>query len=94
MTGKVQILFFATIRSITRDKEIRWTTPTSTLGDLLRELSGRYGPAFQRWVLEGEELGKGILIQINGHDARHEGGIKAPLKPDDIIAIFPAIAGG
>jgi MoaD family protein len=90
----VQILFFASIRGITGEKEIRWTTPAPILRDLLRELSGRYGPAFQCWVLEGEELGKSVLIQINGHDARHEGGLSAPLTPDDVIAIFPAIAGG
>ena len=90
----MQILFFATIRNITREKEIRWTMPTPTLGVLLRDLSSRYGLSFQRWVLEGEGLGQGILIQINGHDARHEGGINALLQPGDIIAIFPAIAGG
>lgn len=90
----MQILFFATIRNITGEKEIRWPTPSPTLGDLLRGLSARYGPQFQRWVLEGEDLGGAILVQINGHDARHEGGLGAPLKPDDIIAIFPAIAGG
>ena len=94
MTRNVQILFFATIRNITREKEIRWTAPAPTLGDLLRDLSARYGPLFQRWVLEGEGLGTSILIQINGHDARHEGGVAAPLRADDIVAIFPAIAGG
>jgi len=90
----VQILFFATIREITKEKEMRWTAPAPTLGDLLRDLSARYGPAFQRWVLEGGELGKVSLILINGQDARHRGGINAPLTPDDTVAIFPAIAGG
>ena len=92
--GNVQILFFATIRSITGEKEIRWTAPAPTLGDLLRDLSSRYGPSFRRWALDGEGLGKTIVIEINGHDARHAGGIDAPLKPEDAIAIFPAIAGG
>jgi len=90
----MQILFFASIRGLTGEKEIRWESATPVLCDLLRELSARYGPAFRRWVLEGDELGKAVLIQINGHDARHEGGVSAPLKPDDVIAIFPAIAGG
>jgi MoaD family protein len=90
----MQILFFGSLRGITGEKEIRWTTPTPILGDLLCELSAHYGAAFERWVLKEKELGDSVLIQINGHDARHEGGISAPLKPDDVIAIFPAIAGG
>ena len=90
----VQIRFFATIREITGVGEIRWDEPTATLGELLRALSARYGPAFRRWVLEKDDLGKTVLVVINGHDSRHQGGIDASLHPDDTIAIFPAIAGG
>ena len=90
----VQIRFFATIREITGVGEIRWDEPTATLGELLRALSARYGPTFHRWVLEKDDLGKTVLVVINGHDSRHQGGINAPLHPDDAIAIFPAIAGG
>ena len=90
----MQIRFFATIREITGVSEIRWDEPTATLGELLRVLSARYGPAFRRWVLENDDLGKTVLVVINGHDSRHQGGIGTPLHPDDTIAIFPAIAGG
>ena len=55
--------------------------PTATLGELLRALSARYGPAFRRWVLDQDELGQVVLIVINGHDARHQGGINARLSP-------------
>ena len=90
----MQVRFFATIREITGTSEIRWDAPAGSLGELLQALSARYGPAFRRWVLEGDDLGAAILIVINGHDARHQGGIQARLRPDDTIAIFPAIAGG
>jgi len=90
----MQIRFFATIRECTGVSEIRWDEPTATLGELLHALSARYGPAFRRWVLEQNDLGKTVLVVINGHDSRHEGGINASLRPDDTIAIFPAIAGG
>ena len=90
----MQIRFFATIREYTGASEIRWDEPTATLGELLHALSVRYGPAFRRWVLEGDDLGKTVLVVINGHDSRHQGGINAPLNRDDTIAIFPAIAGG
>ena len=90
----MQIRFFATIRECTGETEIRWDEPTATLGELLRALSARYGPAFRRWVLENDDLGKMVLVVINGHDSRHQGGINARLRPDDSVAIFPAIAGG
>jgi MoaD family protein len=90
----MQVRFFATIRECTGVAETRWDEPTDTLGELLRALSTRYGPAFRRWVLDQDELGKTVLIVINGHDSRHQGGINARLRPDDTIAIFPAIAGG
>ena len=90
----MQIRFFATIRECTGVSEIRWDEPAATLGELLHTLSERYGPTFRRWVLERDDLGKTVIVVINGHDSRHEGGINASLHPDDMIAIFPAIAGG
>ncbi len=92
--GVMQIRFFATIRECTGASEIRWDEPAATLGDLLHALSARYGPAFRRWVLEQDDLGKAVVVVLNGHDARHHGGINAVLHPDDTIAIFPTIAGG
>ena len=90
----MHVLFFAAIRELTGAAEIRWDEPTATLGDLLRELSARYGPAFRRWVLDNDDLGKTVIVVVNGHDSRHEGGINTSLHSDDTIAIFPAIAGG
>jgi molybdopterin synthase sulfur carrier subunit len=90
----MQIRFFATIRECAGVSEIWWDEPTATLGELLHELSARYGPTFRRWVLEKDDLGKAVIVVINGHDSRHQGGMNAPLHPDDTIAIFPMIAGG
>ncbi len=90
----MHIRFFATIRECTGASEICWTESTPTVGALLTGLSDRYGPKFRRWVLDGNDLSKTVLVVVNGHDARHHGGIAAALQPDDTVAIFPAIAGG
>jgi molybdopterin synthase sulfur carrier subunit len=90
----MQIRFFATIRECTGVSELHWDAPAATLGELLRALSTRYGPDFRRWVLEEGNLGSDVVVVINGHDSRHHGGVRAPLQPDDTIAIFPMIAGG
>jgi molybdopterin converting factor small subunit len=76
----MHILFFASIRDCTKEKEIRWDGPAGTVGELLAALSARYGSAFRKWVLDGEEL-SGLCM-------------KTRLGAGDTIAIFPAIAGG
>jgi len=88
------IRLFASIRSITGVKEVEWGEPTPTLGDLLRLLSDRYGPAFRRWVLDGENLGGSVMVVINGDDARHRAGLETRLSATDVVSIFPIMAGG
>jgi MoaD family protein len=90
----VVIRFFASIRSLTKEKEIVWEQPASTLGDLLRLLSDRYGPAFRRWVLEGGELGGSVMVVVNGTDARHKAGLATRLAATDVVSILPIMAGG
>ena len=88
------IRFFASIRSITGVKELEWSEPTPSVGDLLRLLSDRYGPEFRRWVLEGESVGSSVLVVINGNDARHQGGLETRLAATDVVSILPIMAGG
>jgi len=88
------IRFFASIRSITGVKELEWSEPTASVGELLRLLSDRYGPEFRRWVLEGEECGGSVMVVVNGTDARHQAGLATPLAPTDVISLLPIMAGG
>lgn len=88
------VRFFASIRTLTKEKEIVWDQSAPTLGDLLRLLSDRYGPEFRRWVLEGEELGGSVMIVVNGTDARHQAGLATTLAATDVVAILPIMAGG
>jgi sulfur-carrier protein len=90
----MQIRYFATIRAITKENTLNWDRPETTLGELLHSLCNRYGDRFRQWVLEGDGLGQAIIILVNGRDARHLEGINTPLQPDDIVSIFPLVAGG
>jgi MoaD family protein len=90
----VIVRFFASIRDITREKEIEWGAPAPTLGALLHQLSDRYGPGFRGWVLDGERLGDAAIVLVNGQDARHQDGVNTKLAPQDVIAILPMMAGG
>lgn len=89
------IRYFAFIRDITRVSEQAWNEPCSRLGDLLAALSRRYGPGFRKWVLEEDgQLSDLSIILVNGRDSRDQSGLETSLHPDDVIAIFPPVAGG
>ncbi len=89
------IRYFAFLRDITRVREQTWNNPPDRLGDLLVALSRRYGPTFQRFVLEPDgRLSEMSIVLVNGKDSRDLAGLDSPLGPDDIIAIFPPVAGG
>jgi len=89
------IRYFAFLRDITRTGEQILNDPPDRLETLLHTLSQRYGPGFRRWVLEADgRLSEMSIVLVNGRDARDLNGLDTPLRPDDIIAIFPPVAGG
>jgi molybdopterin synthase sulfur carrier subunit len=89
------IRYFAYLRDFSRVSEQRWTEPAGRLGDLLETLCCRYGPGFRRWLLEEDgRLGQMSIVLINGRDARELAGLDTPLQSDDVIALFPPVAGG
>ena len=95
----MKLLFFATVRDLTQEREREYPLPAANLGELVNELCARYGQRFERAVLKRGENGEvklhpHIIFMINGRDARHLGELAAPLKPDDVVAVFPMVAGG
>ncbi len=89
------IRYFATLRDIARRKEETWDQPTSNLYDLLSSLCDKYGPQFRSWIVdENDEFGGLSIVLVNGVDCRSLQGNETILKSDDIIAIFPPMAGG
>ncbi len=89
------IRYFAFLRDITQVSEQTWHNPPERLGDLLLLLSKRYGPGFRAWVFEDDgQLSHHSIVLVNGRDARDLSGLNTPLTSEDIIAIFPPVAGG
>jgi molybdopterin synthase sulfur carrier subunit len=91
----MKINYFATLREITRKNEEQLNNPPATLGELIDSLCKRYGKAFAKWV-SCEEGGYGSLsiFLVNGIDYRSLDGLQTKISEDDIISIFPPIAGG
>ncbi len=89
------IRYFAILRDVTHQNEQTWAIPVATVGELLRVLCTTYGPGFQRWVVDKNgTLGGLSIVLVNGIDYRELGGLSASLTAEDIIAIFPPVAGG
>ncbi len=89
------IHYFAYLRDCTHRSTEEYHLPVETLGDLLRDLSRRYGLQFRKWVLTPDgELCEIAILLVNGRDVRDGLRLETPLSPDDEICIFPPVAGG
>jgi molybdopterin synthase sulfur carrier subunit len=90
----VIIRYFADIRALTGRGEETWTKAAPDMRSLLEGLAAEHGSAFAKRVFDGDQLNSTIIIFINGRDVAHLKGIDSSLGVDDVVAIFPMVAGG
>lgn len=89
----MKVLFFAYIRDYTHTKETE-VEYCATVEQLLKRLCDMYGKNFTRKIFKGEELSDEIIILVSGRHILDMDGINTPLKEDDVVSIFPVVAGG
>ena len=91
----MRVKFFAYIRDYTGCKEAE-VPYRATVRDLARMLSDLYGKRLREelYDTDRESLSPKIIIMVNGRHVAHLGGIDAVLKADDVVQIFPLVAGG
>jgi MoaD family protein len=82
------IKLYANLRKLAGTKELSITG--TTLGSVVSELV-RKNPPVGEIILQNGELGPHIVVTLNGHNITD---FKTPVTQQDIIAIFPPIAGG
>jgi adenylyltransferase/sulfurtransferase len=90
----VRVKYFATFRDLAGEQERQVDSTPTDMGELLRLLSDRYGPAFRNAVFEGDALHRELILLVNGRNVRLSGGLDTPLHPADEISVFPMVAGG
>ncbi len=92
----VSIKFFASLAEKCGEKEtIISLKEESTISDLLKKLSQKYGKSFQETVFQPNgNIKKAYKILLNETGILEQSMTNIKLKNKDIIAILPPIGGG
>jgi len=90
----VVVRYFADIRTLAGTDEEERTSAPPTLNALLAVLAAEKNPAFEKRVFPEGKLNDTMIILVNGRNILHLNGVQTPLKPDDVVAVFPMVAGG
>jgi sulfur-carrier protein len=88
------IKYFADVRELTGREDEPWASTAPTVRALLGELAAHHGAAFERRVLPQGGLSETMIVLVNGRNVEHLDGIDTPLRPGDVVALFPMVAGG
>lgn len=88
------VKYFADIRRVVGCEEQQWAGPAPTLGALLATLCETHGVALSRHLFLRGELHPRITILVNGRNVVHLQGLDTPLHQEDVVAVFPMVAGG
>ena len=82
------VKLFANLRKLAGTKEVIVTR--STIGAVMNELVSQY-PALDGVLLENGNLCPHVVVTLNG---RNTSDMKMQITEQDVMAIFPPIAGG
>lgn len=90
----VKILLFATLRNKYKTRELTVNCNGSIL-DMIKNASKILGPEFVEDIYNKKrgKLRDDMIIMVNGRNIKDLEG-KVTLKDNDVIAIFPPLAGG
>jgi molybdopterin synthase sulfur carrier subunit len=94
-SGAVQVRIFATLRDIVGTKQIDVPVgETSTVREVLRDMTQAYPELGARlWNDQGGLSGL-VTVFVNGRTLFALSGLDTPVRPADILALFPPVGGG
>ena len=90
----MEVKFFAAYRDVTGSRSETLPAQTDVLA-LLRLVAERW-PDLSAQLLtpDGGDLGKDAIVMVNGRHITHLQGVTTPLTEQDVVALFPVVAGG
>lgn len=89
----MKIKFFANLREITKSSEIESEIKHGNVQGIIDSLIHIYGKRFSDNIFNPEGRLK-IIILLNGRDIDYIDGLKSETNEEDILYLFPPIAGG
>jgi molybdopterin synthase sulfur carrier subunit len=91
----MRVKLFATLRQIVGEKEIEVDLRIGdTVGSVLARLVADY-PVLEERIFDDDGNLEGFInVFVNRRSIRFLGGLNASLSEDDVLAIFPPVAGG
>jgi molybdopterin synthase sulfur carrier subunit len=92
----MRVNFYATLRPIVGGKTVDFAVEEGiTVAQLLDTMITSYPPLRRQLLNEQGELYPHVHVFVNGRDAPAlEAGMQTPLTKDDLLDVFPAVAGG
>jgi molybdopterin synthase sulfur carrier subunit len=92
----MKVSFYATLRPLVGAKTVDIPHPGgATLRSLVREIVARFPALGPKLFTEHGELAPGIHVFVNGRGAGYlRDGLDTIVTPEDVIDVFPAVAGG
>ncbi|WXG41279.1 MAG: ubiquitin-like small modifier protein 1 [Candidatus Freyarchaeum deiterrae] len=93
---KFKIKVFATLREITKTKEIELESDNKIkVHDAIKLMTDRYGEKLANYLLEKNGEPKPVFIlMVNGVSIKELKGLETPLKDGDVLAVLPPAVGG
>jgi len=96
--GTITVEFFLPIREVAAEKQHNFCFDREclSLGDLLRMIVVRFGPALEHSLFDSQsnQLKSMIMVAVNGRNAFLLDGMKTSLVDGDKVAIGVVSAGG
>ncbi|MBP1464124.1 MoaD/ThiS family protein [Candidatus Chloroploca sp. M-50] len=92
----MKINFYATLRPIVGGRTVELPLEEGvTVRELVTSLVEQWPPLREQLLDEHGELYQHVHVFINGRDAPYrDGGMEATITAEDVIDVFPAVAGG
>jgi molybdopterin converting factor small subunit len=95
-----KVIFAGLIKRVAGTSEMTVDLPPgATLGDLLKDLTARFGSDFEDKILLNGDLANHAVVMIDGEYAREVGGMNARLDREtpaqvEIVLLGPPLLGG
>ena len=88
----MRVNLYATYRDLTGAKHLELAG--KTVGEVIARLLEEYPQMEPEIFAAPGELSERVSIFRNGRDVRYLEGLATPVGPDDVLDLFPPVAGG